>query len=417
MALRLRKRSRRHSQPSRRTPKNWAARGGLAVGFAVLGYFSVTESFAHVIAKVDPEKAFILAPDNGIVLAKYAQSTFTRTFDKEPNSLPADLARKALLADPTAADALTVLGFQAQLRNDPALTDRIFSYSTALTRRELRPRLWAIETSIGRGDIVGALRNYDVALRTSDDAAGLLFPILSAALAEERIRVALRPILASDPVWKDSFVDYAAKSGVEPAGTIALFQESVQDGLMPNDEQRAYLVNALFEQDRQNDAWAYLKTFRPGVRRNVSRDANFELDVPVPTVFDWRPNPDPRISAAILRQGNTGLLDFSIPPSVGGALISQIQLLPPGSYRLEGRSRGIEQPNRSRPYWVLSCAQRGELGRIVMSNSNRNGGRFGGQFDVPVGCPLQTLTLVARSTDDILGVSGQILSAQLVPSS
>lgn len=420
MALRPRKRTkkgehRRKAGSAQRSGREWVARGALALGFTVLGYIGTASSLAYVVARADPMRAHLMAPNNGVILAEYAQNSFTRSPAKESNSPPADLAREALLADPTAADALTVLGFQAQLRGDTAAADRIFSYSTAITRRELRPRLWAIEESIGRGDIAGALRNYDIALRASGDAADLLFPPLSAALAEPRIRAMLLPILATEPVWKDGFIAYAANSGIEPEGAIALFQEGRRSGLEPSDDLRANLVNALVRENKRSDAWAYYRTFRPGVRRDRSRDPNFALAKPVKSVFDWQVGEETRLSAAILQQGNRGLLDFSVPPSVGGELVSQTQLLPPGSYRLEGESRGIEQPERSRPYWSLTCQDGRELGRVVLPNSDWNSGRFTGRFDVPAGCTSQILTLVARSTDDIMGVSGQIESAILKP--
>ena len=133
------------------------------------------------------------------------------------------------------------------------------------------------------------------------------------------------------------------------------------------------------------------------------------------SVFDWQAGADTRLSAAILRKGESALLDFSVPPSVGGVLVRQTQLLPPGNYRIEGRSQGIDQPERSQPYWTLTCKDGRELGRVALSNSNQNGGDFSGRFTVPERCEVQTLSLVARSTDDIMGVSGQIEKARLVP--
>ena len=418
MALRGSKSSGKRSRDggsAKRASREWIARGGLALGLAVLSYIGTASSLAHVVVKADPAQAHLMAPDNGVILADYAQTSFTRRPVKEANSAPANLAREALLAEPTAADALTVLGFQAQLRGDTAQADRIFSYSTAISRRELRPRLWAIEESIARGDIAGALRNYDIALRTSNDALGLLFPSLTAALAEPRIRAALLPVLDSDPVWKDSFLGYIAKTGIEPEGAIALFREGRAIGLEASEDAQANLVNALFGQNKRSEAWAYYRTFRSGARRDLSRDPNFALNTAVKSVFDWQTGTDTRLSAAILQQGNRGILDFSVPPSVGGALVSQAQLLPPGPYRLEGQSRGIDQPERSRPYWSLTCQDGRELGRIVLPNSDQDSGRFTGRFDVPAGCVSQTLTLVARSTDDIMGVSGQIEKARLIP--
>lgn len=400
---------------ARRTARDWAARSVLALCLVILGYFGTATSLANVVAKVEPASAYALAPSNGVIMARYAERVFTQTPEMDPNSLSADLARRALLADPTASAALTVLGSQAQLRGDAKKSNTIFSYSTALSRRELRPRIWAIEEAVIRGDIAGALRNYDLALRTSKEANNLLFPTLAAALSEPRIRAELLQILASRPVWEKDFLSYVALSGIEPEGAIAMFREGRKIGLKTTDDIRANLVDALALQNKHEEAWAYYRSIRPGARRNRSRDPSFALHAGAQTVFDWQEGGDSRLAAAISREGKRGLLEFAVPPSIGGEVTSQTQLLPPGAYHFEGRSRGLNQPSRSQPYWALICLDGRELGQIAVTNSDQNDGRFSGRFIVPAGCPVQVLSLVVRPSDDIMGVTGQIDRAQLVP--
>ena len=317
------KRSSSHGELASRSIRDWTARGSLALGLSVLAYLGTTSSLAHVITKVDPARAYALAPSNGVIIADYAQSAFTRTPTGETDSLPALLARQALRSDPTAIEALTVLGFQAQLRGDSAQTDQIFSYSIDLSRRELRPRMWAIEEAVTRGDIAAALRQYDVALRTSFDSAELLFPTLTAALAEPRVRSDLLSILATRPVWEDRFVAYAANSGIEPQGAIALFREAASVGVQPDPDLRASLVNSLLSKGKVDEAWSYYRTFRPDVRRDRSRDPQFLLEANNRAAFDWRTGTEAGLSVAILREGESGVLDFSVPPSTGGTLVSQ----------------------------------------------------------------------------------------------
>ena len=403
------------SKFTERSTASWGIRAALAIGLAIAGSVGTSNSLARVIKRVDPARALALAPTDGIILAAYAQDAFSKKPEKDTNSSPAILADRAVLADPTAAEALTVLGSQAQLRGDAKRAARIFYYSTLISRRELRPQLWAIEEAVTRGDIAGALRNYDIALRTSNDAERILFPTLVAGLAEPKIRAALQPILATDPVWGDRFVAFAANSGVEPEGTIALFQEGQGTRLDQDENLRASLVNSLVAQGKQNEAWDYYRSFHPNARRDESRDPFFAVEARDRAVFDWQAASDPRISAAILRQrNNVGVLDFSVPPSVSGELVRQGQLLPAGRYRIEGTSEGIDQKEDSRPYWLLTCEDGRSLGRVQLSNSEENGGRFFGHFIVPHDCKAQTLSLIARSTDDIMGINGQIISAKLV---
>lgn len=381
----------------------------------VLGFLGTMNSLSQAVAKADAETAYTLAPGDGAILAQLAEDVFSLSPDTAPNSRPARLANAALLADPTAVKALTILAFQAQLRGNVEQSDRLFSYSTRLSRRELRPRIWAIEDAVTRGDIAEALRNYDIALRTSRNAEGVLFPTLAAAMVEPRIRAELIKVLSTEPGWKDEFVTYAANSGTEPEGAIALLDEGRKIGLKATEEAKVNLVNALVSQGKPDEAWTFYRTFRTAAQRNQSRDANFTLQTDHPSVFDWRSGDDPRIASAFLREGEDGLLDISVPPTVAGVLASQQQFLPPGTYRLEGRSEGIQQPERSQPYWTLACQGGQDLGRVKVPESSENKGRFSGQFTVPHGCKVQTLSLVAQSTDDIMGVTGQIRRVQLAP--
>src|SRR3546814_18949884 len=73
----------------------------------------------------------------------------------------------------------------------------------------------------------------------------------------------------------------------------------------------------------------------------------------------------------------------------GGPLLQQLQILPPGDYMLEGHSFGIEQPKRSRPYWILRCQAGGEIARVDVPNPSQAGGRFQGTVSIPANCPEQ----------------------------
>ncbi|MBU2341472.1 MAG: hypothetical protein KKE77_09560 [Alphaproteobacteria bacterium] len=373
------------------------------------------DSFARLVESADPIRATALAPGNGVILAAAAQQEFAMAPSTDDNSKASRLARLALLKDPTAVEALSVLGLQAQLRNETERARDLFEYSLLLSRRELRPQIWAIEEAVNRGDIAAALRSYDIALRTSREAPGLLLPNLAAALAEPKVRAALLPIMQTEPVWAESFLSRVATSGIDPVAGLAFFREGESIDLPVTDDLRAALVNGLMADGEISDAWAYYSEFRPGAARNRSRDPEFALNPNTRAVFDWMPSLAPGLSSAILQEGEGGVLDFSLPPGTGGPLVQQTQLLPPGAYRLTGRSRAIDQPDRSSPYWVLQCQDGRELGRVEVPNSDVANGEFEGRLMVPGDCPVQTLSLIARSSDDIAGVSGQIERASLAP--
>lgn len=415
---RRRKGPERNSRPRfRRSRRDWALRAGLVVAALVLGYAGITGALANVIVKVDPGRAQALQPNDGQMIAAFADRQFAMTLDADDNSEPARLARDALLEDPTAVAALNVLGLQAQLRNEQALSDQLFGYSVALSRRELRPQMWAIEEAVGRGDIQQALASYDVALRTSPSARRTLFPVLASAISEPRIRGPLIDVLATDPIWGRAFIQFVASNSPDPQAVVQLYRAGAPKGLPIEETERARVVSGLIARNLVDDAWAYYGTFRQGIERSRSRDPDFEAQIEARAPFDWNIGNAPGLSAAILQGQNGGFLDFAVPPSTRATVATQIQMLPPGNYRLEGRSQGIDQPARSRPYWSLACRAGPELGRIEVPNSEEANGRFSGQFTVPSGCPVQTLLLVARASDAISGVSGQIEQIRLEPQS
>jgi hypothetical protein len=388
-------------------------RSALALAVGAIGLVSVAASFANVAVRADSRLAHAVAPWDGAITAAYAADAFAAQPLASQTSLPARLAGQALSQDPTAVKAINVLAFQAQLRGNGTAADRAFAYAARLSRRELGPQIWAIEDAVNRGDIDAALDHYDIALRTQADAQPMLFPTLAAALAERRIADRLARILRAGPVWGSEFVDYAATNGKEPEGGLSLFKALRTGGVAISNDQMAGIVNGLIAAGKVDLAWTTYAQMRPGADRRISRDANFALNADVRTAFDWRASDDPGLSAAILRTARAGMIDFSLPPGAGGIVVRQVQLLPPGHYRLEGHSMSVKQPDQSRPYWSLTCQDGRELGRVVMPNSDLNGGRFIGEFSVPQGCALQTLALVVRPSDEVSGVSGQVDHARL----
>src|SRR3546814_7836063 len=103
-----------------------------------------------------------------------------------------------------------------------------------------------------------------------------------------------------------------------------------------------------------------------------------DLTVEARTVLDWSAVNGTGVSTAILPEAQNGLFDFTVSMGNGGPLLQQLQMLPAGDYVLEGHSIGIEQPARSRPYWIVRCQTGGEIGRVELPHSSQAGGRFQG---------------------------------------
>jgi len=407
--------SKRRATRRRRSATEWMVRGALAIAAAGLGYVSVAHSLAYMIRGSAPERAHALAPWDGRITALVSVKLSGPEASAADRRRAGDLARLALRQDPTAVPAVATLGINAQLRGDTAAARRIFAYSETLSRRDLRTRLWAIEDAVGRNDIPDVLRNYDIALRTSRIAPDLLFPVLASAISYPKIRQALVATLAKKPIWSDQFIGFVSGNGSDTRATANLFEALHRRGITLPLGSQAALIGRLLTEGHADEAWRFYVAITPGANRRIARDSGFTANPASPTPFDWQPVIDSGVSGTIQRSERGGIFDFAVPPNLGGPLLRQTQLLTVGDYTIEGRSIGIEQADDALPYWTLTCGDGRELGRVTIPNSKQANGRFVGRFTVPAGCPVQQLLLVARPSETLSGLSGQIDDVHLQP--
>lgn len=406
----------RRAGRNRRSPREWAVRISLACGAAVLGYQSVIFSIAQVSARSRPLAADALVSYDGRLSAAHAAALITPEATAAERSTAEALSRAALRRDPTTVAAAATLGVVMLAQNETANARRLLSYSQMLSRRNAATQLWSIEDAVSRGDVAGALRWYDITLRTKPDLSDVLYPVLTQAAHDRTIRAALVRMLASRPPWSDSYVSYVARQKDDPQSTAALFADLHAHGVGIPALAQSSVVNVLLNTGNIDQAWRYYAAIRPGVVRTQARDPRFAAMLEIPSALDWMPLSDEGVAASIQRGLNGGVFEFSAPASIGGAVLQQVQLLPPGRYRIAGHSDGIAQDARALPYWMLTCRSDGrQLGRVTLPNSAQAGGMFAGSFTVPADCPVQTLTLFAQASDAVGGTSGQIDRVTLTP--
>lgn len=388
------------------------ARRLAVAGFAIVaGAFATLDSLANVTARGAPAVAHQIAPWNGVVTNRAAERAFAVAPTADGQSPAARLAVDALHQDATSSEALMLLGLQAQLRGDRAGARAIFSHSTKLTRRELQARLWAIEDGAARGDLDEVLINYDIALRSSTQAQEILFPIMTSALGNALVRERVAGLLRASSIWREPFLRYASRTRSNPQEVAVFLRELDRARIPVKLEDRLGMVDALLETRASELAWQFYSAIDPQARRDHSRDPRFERAGKESSLFDWQLG-----EGASFQQGRTGaIVDFSVPSATSGTLLRQAQLLPPGRYALAGVSASVDQPERSRPFWSVTCEDGRELTQVPLENSPAGERAFRGTFTVPANCPGQMVSLIARSSDSIAGVAGQVLRAEVVP--
>lgn len=398
-----------------RSSTEWFVRGLLAFVVSIIGYVSVTQSLANTVRGNNIEWAHAIAPMDGRITALLSQKLSGGDASPDDRRRADQLARDALRQDATAVVAVTTLGINAQVRGDTGVARRLLGYANALSRRDLRTQIWAIEDAVGRSDVPLTLHHYDIALRTKRDASNLLFPVLASALGDPAIRAALTNTMAGRPEWAPHFINYAAEEAPDPRAVSQFFSTLHHSKITASKGANARLINRLIAAHLPDDAWSLFASTHPGADRRMSRDPDFRDVDDTASRLDWMLVNDGGVSTSIQHGDRGNLFDFSVPSSVGGMLLQQTQMLPPGTYRIAGRSEGVNQTDDDRPYWMLTCANGLELGRVAVVNSVQANGAFEGQFIVPAGCPLQILSLFARPSRSATGLSGRILEVRLHP--
>lgn len=399
----------------RRSPAEWGIRTALALVIAWGGYQSVAYSVAVALPGSQLERANALAPGEAQIAASLSARLSGAEASAADRARADAMARSALLKDATAVEAVGTLGINALARNDQQAAQRLFAYSQRLSRRNLQTQLWAIEDAVARDDVPGALRHYDIALRTKPNTQELLFPILGSAIEDQRVRAGLIRTLAQKPLWGNDFVEYVAGNGPQPQATASLLGGLERAGLPVSASAAASVISALLNHGDPDSAWAYYAGRHRGVDRRQSRDPGFTGELNSPSAFDWGATGASGLSASLQRRSAGGVFDFGAPAGVGGVVLQQLQVLPAGEYVLTGHSVGIDQASEALPYWALDCRGGAELGKIVIPKSAEAAGQFSGRFVVPQGCPIQILSFVVRPSNAIAGVSGQIDRALLRP--
>lgn len=391
--------------PAPRSLTEWGVRLALASVALVAGVYATTFSLSQAIVDRAPAVAHRLAPYNGRITAAYATSLAGETATPADRLRADALAKQALQQDPMAVAAAATLGVNADLRGDAIAAQRYFFYAQGLSRRDLRTQLWMIEDAVRRGDVAGALRQYDITLRVFPDMAQILYPVLTSASSDPKIRQRLIETLTGKPAWASNFIAYIGDNATDARSNAVLLSGLRRAGVAVPESASAGIVNALLTAKDFDMAWSYYASIRPDADRRRSRDARFAAALEAPSQLDWMAIND---GSGLATSIQGGIFDFAAPASVGGPMLEQRQLLPPNTYRLSGHSIGIEQAAGDLPYWTLRCQDGRELGRVEMPNSIVANGNFTGTFSVPAGCPAQTLVLMAQSSDAVSGLSGQI---------
>lgn len=380
-------------------------RGLLVLGALGTAWLVVAMGIARHQVDAKPSLALAAWPGDATALATLAATRIG------PNATPASLSQArgealgALHRDLTQATAYAMFGAVADLSGQYDQARAGMLASDALSRRVLLAHLWLIQDAVVRGQVAGALRNFDVALRTSGDAQLLLFPVLGRALNDDRLVPAITALLQSRPPWAAGFLYATIADGQASTNLVQVMERLVPSPDYAGTPLRPLLVAQLVAAGDYTNARRLAAARLPLAGRSPVVDPTFtdpRGDVP----FNWELTDDGTLRAA--RIGDRPGLQVDAGDGAGGVAASQLLMLAPGSYALSSLREGDPISTAGAPAWTISCGGSDQpLAALAMAAP----GRSDVGFAVPPECPFQWLRLTVRAAD---GPDGQTVTIDRV---
>lgn len=351
-------------------------------------------------AEVDhPQLAARIAPWSAPAAASAAAS-----LNADPRSPRVRrLVASALARDLTQVQAIELRALDLVVSGKAAEGRQLFELSDRLSRRSLATRLWLIQDAVDRGSVSGALRNFDIALRTSTDAQPVLFPVLAKASADPTLTDRLAAMLDRPSDWRLMFFEWvlANDSDVRPVAVVAAHMRD-RDFILSNDIGQRLIERLVTA--RQFDA-AMLLNRRFGRVTSGVADPHF-TDASARYPFGWGLVDSGSLGAHRAASGSASALIYSAAPANSGQVAAQLLALKPGRYALATMSAA--PATGAAPYWSVSCAESGGAVIATLDQRMTAGSRAATDFSVPAACAAQWLTLQVRPAPDSSSQSGAV---------
>ena len=381
----------------------------LALALAVLGITAIRSNLAFVLARTSPDLAIRLDPKNAEAASAEAENLLRAHKDRTTRLRAEELAKQALARDPTAASAVRILAIAAAIDGRESDARRFLALSESLSRRDIQTQLMLIEDAVQHNRVDEAVHHYDIALRTSREIRGLLFPVLVQATSQPEVARVLTATLTAKPDWSDAFVDVISRSASDIGSAAAFLAASAQAGAHLPPPAVAILVGRLVDHKQFGAAWRLYLASYPA-RHQALRDRYFAQanQIVSPTWFDWVLYPIEGHAPQVIELPAGTRLRVEAPNGAAGNVARQLLMLVPGRYRIDAQL--FNRATDSGAVTIgLTCATNGKvLGVMALPSADVAGRTMSFNTAVPTDCEAQWLDINADGQDAIAGAKADI---------
>ena len=316
-----------------------------------------------------------------------------------------DLLACSLSANPLHGLTFARLATLLELSGDAPRATLALEQAIRLAPQHSDTRHIATAIALARNNLPGALEHWNVVLTRRADLRSEIFPTVLALASQPANLPAIEQLLQSGPVpWWPRFMSYAANEADDWAVPVQLYRISKRaaaESLTPP------ALNAFLNRLQREGFWldarlAWLDSLDEAQLHNLGNVFNGSFEQPISNIgFDWV---NRRVSQVVVEPTPTQAVDGEYAlrvhfrgPRIRYSHFSQLLMLPPGHYRLDGfvRPEGLETANGV--MWTISC-HGGSTQRIAATRpiKGRTGSwrPFTQGFSVPAeDCPAQRLRL------------------------
>lgn len=393
----------------RRGPLRYLAAGSLVV-VAVLSGMS---AFAFSIGRLVPQSSLGLWPPNGIIYGKASNLRLGQAMiangQQLPRNIPVDvvrLSRRALDLEPAESTAARNIGYSLAGRGETKRASELMEAAYKLSRRDAGLNLWLLEDRARRGDAAGALKLYDITIRTSTSAAGLLMGRMATMLNQPGAVPLFEQLLAGDPPWLEQFWTAVLSSDTDLAASYRLRLALHADGIKMARSHDALLIQRLADAGMPEQAFDLYRAI--GGSRPAGGELLVDPDFRRPSEFPpigWKMPVAGTFGASIDRK--TGQLAIAALSGAKGTVLQQLVPIQSGSYELLVRyGANSLGAGKRMPFSVrLACAEGSEarLNRVLPVPSS------GAQrFTLDTACRYAWVSLVLDGAESANGIDAAI---------